>query len=100
MGNIMEDYGLLDAIQLSYPGSTTANHIMDGGCFDKAHLFIDAAIYQPIMKLAFTDEEPGDMKTFMEKVADRKMGARHSDPVVTMFEEEEHLHSGWSTTTW
>ena len=86
----MEDSGLLDVIQLIYPGSTTANHIMDGGCFDKAiraHLLIDAAIYQHIMKLAFTEEERGDMKTFMEKVADGKMGVRHSDPVVAVFEQ-------------
>ena len=47
MGNTMEDSGLLDVIQLIYHRSTTANHIMDGGCFDKvirAHLLIDAAI--------------------------------------------------------
>ena len=77
-------------IQLIYPGSTTANQIMDGGCFDKAiraHLIIDADIYQYIMKLAFTKEEHGDMKTLMEKVADGMMGARHSDPVVTVFEQ-------------
>ena len=70
-------------IQLIYPGNTTANHIMDGGCFDKAiraHLLIDAAIYQHIMILAFTEEERGDMKTFLEKAADGKMGAKHSDP--------------------
>ena len=30
-GNIMEDFGLLDVSQLIDPGSTTANHIMDGG---------------------------------------------------------------------
>ena len=36
MGKMMEDSGLLDVIQLIYPRSTTANHIMDGGCFDTA----------------------------------------------------------------
>jgi len=90
MGNIMQDSGLLEVIQLIYPGSTTANHIMDGGCFDKAirsHLLIDAAIYQHIMKLAFTEEERGDMRTFMEKVADGKMGARHTDPIVALFQQ-------------
>ena len=90
MSNIMEDSGLLDVIQLIYPGSTTSNHIMDGGYFDKAiraHLLIDAVIYQHIMKVAFTEEERGDMKTFMEKVADGKMDARHSDPVVAVFEQ-------------
>ncbi|KAI4803698.1 hypothetical protein KUCAC02_025353 [Chaenocephalus aceratus] len=90
IGNIMEDSGLLELIQLIYPGSTTANHILDGGCFDKAiraHLLIDAAIYQHIMKHAFTEEELGEMRTFMEKVADGKMGARHTDPVVALFEQ-------------
>ena len=68
MGKIMKDSGILDVIQLIYSGSTTANHIMDGGCFNKAiraHL-IDAAIYQHIMKLSFTEKERGDMNTFME----------------------------------
>ncbi|KAI4802446.1 hypothetical protein KUCAC02_020282 [Chaenocephalus aceratus] len=90
IGNIMEDSGLLELIQLIYPGSTTANHILDGGCFDKAiraHLLIDAAIYQHIMKHAFTEEELGEMRTFMEKVADGKMGARHTDPVEALFEQ-------------
>ncbi|KAJ8385109.1 hypothetical protein AAFF_G00192500 [Aldrovandia affinis] len=48
LGNIMDDSGLLELIQLIYPGSKTANHILNGGCFDKAiraHLLIDAAIY-------------------------------------------------------
>ena len=48
MGNIMENYGLLELIQLIYPGSTTASHILDRASFDKAihaHLLIDAAIY-------------------------------------------------------
>ncbi|TKS86210.1 hypothetical protein D9C73_020327 [Collichthys lucidus] len=67
----MEDSRLLELIQLIYPGSTTANHILDGGCFDKAiraHLLIDAAIYQHIMKHAFTQEGLGEMRTLMEKV--------------------------------
>lgn len=90
IGNIMEDSGLLELIQLIYPGSTTANHILDGGCFNKAiraHLLIDAAIYQYVMKHTFTEEELGEMRTFMEKVADGKMGARHTDPVVALFEQ-------------
>ena len=49
----------------------------------------------------------------MEKVADRKIGARNTDPVVAVFEwqclkkpssdlqkEEEHLHSECRTTIW
>ena len=47
MGNIMEDYGLLDVIQLIYPGSTTANHIMDRGCFDKAIRALTSSSMQP-----------------------------------------------------
>ena len=85
----MQDFGLREVIHLFYAGSTTASHILDGGCFDKAvcaHL-IDAAIYQHIMKLAYTDKELGDMRTFMQKVADGQMGARHTDPVVAVFQQ-------------
>ena len=67
-GNIMQDSGLPEVIQLIYPGSTTAYHSLDRGSFDKAiraHLAIDAAIYHHIMKLVFTKEELGDMRTFM-----------------------------------
>jgi len=80
MGNIMQDSGLVEVILLIYPGSTPAIHFMDGDCFDKAiraHLLIDAAIYQNIMKLAFTKEERGDMRTFMEKI----------DPLVAVFHQ-------------
>ncbi|XP_061840899.1 uncharacterized protein [Nerophis lumbriciformis] len=90
IGNIMEDSGLLELIQLIYPGSTAASHILDGGCFDKAiraHLLISAAMYQHIMKHAFTEEELVGMRTFMEMVADGKMGASHTDPVVVLFEQ-------------
>ena len=90
IGSIMQDSGQLEVIQLIYPGSTTANHIIDGGCFDKAinaHLLINAAIYQHIMQLAFTEKECDDMRAFMEEVADGKMGARHTDPVVAVFEK-------------
>ena len=76
-------------IQLVYPGSTTVN--LDGLCFDKTmrtHLLVDADICQHIMKLAFIEEEPGDIRTFMEKVADEKIGARYSDPVVAVFEQK------------
>ena len=71
MGNILEDSGLLELIQLIYLGSTTASHILDGGPFDKAiraHILIDAAIYQHI----FTDGT---------------IGARHTDQVVVLFEQ-------------
>jgi len=39
------------------------------------------------MKLAFTQEELSDMRTFMEMVATVKMGAKHTDPVVAVFEQ-------------
>ena len=85
IGNIMQDSGLLEVIQLIYPGSMTANHIMDGGCFDKAirtHLLIDVAIYQHIMKFAFTEEERSDMKTFMEKVEDGSQTHRPNSGII------------------
>ena len=69
MGNIMQDSGLQEVIQLIYPGSTTTNHMLDGAWFDKAiraHL-VDAAIYQQIIKLSLTEEELGDVRIFMEK---------------------------------
>ena len=90
IGNIMDDSGLLELIQLIYPGSTTADHILNGGCFDKAiraHLLIDAAICQYIMKDKFTTEELNEMRTFLEKVADEKMGARYTAPIVSVFEQ-------------
>ena len=52
MGNIMQNSGLLEGIQLIYPESTTANHKAI-----RAHLLINAVVYQHIMKLAFTDHE-------------------------------------------
>ena len=39
------------------------------------------------MKLAFNEEERCDMRAFMEKVADGKMGARHAHSIVAVFEE-------------
>ena len=90
LGKIMEDSGPLELIQLIYPGSTRADHILSGGCFDKAiraHLLIDPAICQHVMKNAFTDEELDKMRTFMEEVADGKMGACHTAPIVAAFEQ-------------
>ena len=90
LGNIMDDSGLQEVIQLIYTGSTTANHIMSGGCFDKAiraHLLIDAAICQYVMKHAFTDRELTEMRTFMEKVTDEKTGAGYTSPIVAVFQQ-------------
>ena len=71
MGNIMQGYGILEVIQLIYPRNTIANHMIDGVCFDnviRAHLLIDAVIYQHIMKLlVLREEELGGMRTFMGK---------------------------------
>ena len=51
------------------------------------HLLIDAAIYQHIMKIFFTQEELGDMRTYMEKVANERLAARHTYPVVAVSEQ-------------
>ena len=70
MGNIMADSGLLELITLIYPGTTTADHILIGGCFDRAfraHLLVDVAIYPYFMKHKFTGEL-GDTRTFIENV--------------------------------
>ena len=49
------------------------------------------------------------MRAFMEKVADRKIGARNTDPVVAVFEERfegftcrrrKNTYSGCRTTIW
>ena len=77
-------------IQLIYPGSTTANNIMSGGCFDKAiraHLLIDAAICQYVMKYAFTEGEMSEIRSFISKVADEKAGAEHTSPIVAVFQQ-------------
>ena len=90
MSNIMQYSRLLEVIQLSYHWSTTANHILDGGGFDKeilVHLLINAAIYPHLMKPSSIEEELGDMRSFTENVANDKMGTRHTDPVVALFEK-------------
>ena len=67
MGNFMADSRQLEFITLTNTGTTTADHILNGGCFDKAigtYLLIDAAIYQNVMKHKFAEEVLGGMKTF------------------------------------
>ena len=62
---------------------------MNGGYVDKAicaHFLIDTAICQYNMKHTFTVGELGEMRTFMEKVADEKAGARHTAAIVAAFE--------------
>ena len=39
------------------------------------------------MKHVFTEEEFGEMRTLMEEVANKKLGTRHTSPIVTVFEE-------------
>ena len=63
---------------------------MSGGCFDKAiraHLLIDAAICQYVMKHAFTEGEMSEMRSFISKVADEKAGAEHTSPIVAVFQQ-------------
>ncbi len=86
----MDDSGLLELIQLIYLGSTTAHHILNGGCFDKAicaHLLINAALDQHVMKNVFTDDELSEMASHIEDVADKKIGAQHKTPIVALFEQ-------------
>lgn len=86
LGNVMDGSG---RIQLIYPGSTTSDHILDGGCFDKAiraHLLSDAALCQYVMKDTITEEELREIRTFVEEVACGKLGAKHTSPIVAVFE--------------
>ena len=56
----MADSGLAEVIQLVYPGSVVAGHIMAGGCYDKAirvHFIIDAAIHHHIMRSILSEDE-------------------------------------------
>ena len=55
--------------------------------FDKAHLHVDAAIYQYVMKHKFTEEDIGDTRTFIENVVEGMMCARHTASIVEDFEE-------------
>jgi len=89
----MEDSGLLELIQLICPGSTTASHTLNGGCFDKAnraHLLIHCRCshlqYQHVMKHTFNNEEVAEMRAYMEKVVNEKMGARQSADIMTLFQ--------------
>ena len=78
------------SIQLIYPGSTTASHILNRKCFDKAvhaHLLIESAICQSVKKHAFTDKKLGETRTFMDKVADDRLGARHTASIVAVLEQ-------------
>ena len=86
----MGDSGLSKLIQLIYPESTTANHILNKGCFDKAlraNLLIYSAVCQYVLKHAYTDKELGEMRTFMEKVANDRLGARHTSSIVAVLEQ-------------
>jgi len=40
------------------------------------------------MKHVITDEELDQMRSFMEKVANERMGAKHTAPIVAMFEQK------------
>lgn len=88
LGNTMHDCGLLKLIQLIFPGSTTANEILNGGCFDKAicaHFLRDAAICQYVMKYVFTNEKLDQMRSFIEKACNEKMEDRYTTPIVAVF---------------
>ena len=56
----MSDSGLSEIVQLIYPGSVTAGHVLAWGCYDKAirvHFLIDAAILQHVMRNILSEDE-------------------------------------------
>lgn len=68
----------------------TAKVSIEERCFNVilVHLLINAAIDQHFLDIAFIEEERNKIKTFMKKVADGKMGARHINPKVAVFEQK------------
>lgn len=86
IGNIMEDSGLHELIRLVYAGSTTAEHIMQGGCYDKAirsHLLIDAALVEHVMRDEFSSDELLEIKNTIKTVSDEKLGSDYQSPFLT-----------------
>lgn len=69
IGEIMADTGLEEMIQLVYPGSNTAEHILSGRAYAKSirfHLLASAAIAKFVLKdVAFSEQEYEEMENFI-----------------------------------
>lgn len=78
IGVIMADSGLQELIQLVYPGSNTAEHIISGRAYAKAirfHLLASAAITKFVLKdVVFSEQEYKDMENFIRTAKEMKRG--------------------------
>lgn len=99
IGMIMADSGLQELIQLVYPGSKTAEHILSGGAYAKAirfHLLASAGIAKFLSSGLFSEQEYTEMEEFICTAKDKKLGNQTFSPrIVTIFKEkmEERLKS-------
>ena len=94
---IFADSGLLELIQLIYPGSTTAaDGVLTGGAFDKAiraYLIIDAALTRHALPDdVLTAEETEQMKNIITKMSEERLGADFqveatSQDIVKLFQQ-------------
>ena len=78
IGTIMADSGLQELIQLVYPGSCTAEHILSGGAYAKSirfHLLASAGIAKFILRdIVFSKQEFREMEDFIKNAKDEKTG--------------------------
>ena len=96
IGMVMADSGLQEVIQLVYPGSTTAEHILSGGAYAKAirfHLLASAGIAKFVLRGVFSEQEYEDMEDFIRTAKDETTGNQNSSNltyaprIVTVFED-------------
>jgi hypothetical protein len=90
LGHIMKDSGLEELFQCVYPGSDTVDKIMTGGAYCKAlraHFLVDAALCAYLLGEEFTDEELEEMKLFIEKCKQDKLGLTISNRITLEFDE-------------
>ncbi|CAM4650974.1 unnamed protein product [Leuciscus chuanchicus] len=78
----MADSGLQELIQLVYPGSNTAEHILSGRAYAKAirfHLLASAAITKFVLKdVVFSKQEYKDMENFIRTAKEMKRFHGHT----------------------
>lgn len=91
LGYIMKDSGLEELFQCIYPGSETVDKIMSGGAYYKslrAHFLVDAALCAHILEGEFSDEELEEMKLFIVRCKEEKLGSKCSNRITQFFDEK------------
>ena len=77
IGYLMSDSGLSEIINIIYPGTNTVANIMNGQCYQKAiraHLLINATIFQHLMKGIVNDDGLAVLKSHIEYCKASKTG--------------------------